>query len=88
MEEAVCDMEVLAGDIDVLAGANGERLVKGDARVPPASRPLSSRAINSASLIPSDDSGYTWVQHACHHQMERAPALTQSMLRSLMWPSA
>ena len=64
MQEAVCDIKVLAGDIHVLEGANGERLVKGDALVPPVSRTRSSRVTNSALLIPSDDSGYTWVS-AC-----------------------
>ena len=58
MEETVCDIEVLAGDMDVLAGANGERLVKGDALVPPACRNRSSRMANSDSLKLNDDFRY------------------------------
>ena len=75
MEETVCDIEVLACDLNVLAGANGERLVKGDALVPPASRTRSSRTTNSASLIPRDDSWCTWFSAGLPSSEERGTSL-------------
>ena len=57
MEEMVCDVKILAGDMNVFAGANEERLVKGDALVPQACRTRSSRMATSDSLILNDDFG-------------------------------
>ena len=58
MEETVCDIKVLAGDMNVLAGANGERLVKGGALVPPACFTRSTSMVNSDLPILDDDLGY------------------------------
>ena len=45
----------------MLVDASGERLVNGDSLVPPTARTLSSSAIKSASDMPSEECGNTWV---------------------------